>query len=42
MFHHIQTVTRWAKRFRQGRENVIDDPRSAHLHYHNLQVKIFN
>ena len=23
------TVTRWAKRFRQRRENVTDDPRSA-------------
>ena len=36
------TVTRWAKRFRQGRENVSDHPRSARLHYSNLQVKIFN
>ena len=23
------TVTRWAKRFREGREDVNDDPRSA-------------
>ena len=23
------TITRWAKRFRQGREDVNDDPRSA-------------
>ena len=36
------TVTRWAKRCRQGRENVNDHPRSARLHYPNLQMKIFN
>ena len=37
-----RTVTRWTKRFRQGREDVNDHRRSARLHYHNLQVKIFN
>ena len=35
-------VTRWAKRFRQGREDVNDHPRSAGLHHHNLQLKILN
>ena len=36
------TVTRWTKCFRQEREDVNDHPRSARLHYHNLQLKIFN
>ena len=35
-------VTRWAKCFRQGREDVTDHPRFARLHYPNLQVKILN
>ena len=36
------TVTRWAKRFRQGRDNVNDDLRSVRVHYPNLHVKILN
>ena len=36
------TVTRWAKRFRQGREDVNDHPRSSSAHYPNLQLKILN
>ena len=36
------TVTRWAKRFRQGREDVNDHSRSARFHHHNLQLKILN
>ena len=36
------TVTRWAKHFRQGREDFNEYPQSARLHYPNLQLKIFN
>ena len=36
------TVTRWTKRFRQGREDVNIHPRSARVYLPNLHVKIFN
>ena len=36
------TVTRWAKRFRQGREDVDDHPQSSSAHYPNLQLIILN
>ena len=31
---------KWAKCFRQRREDLDDHPRSARVHYRNLQVKI--
>ena len=36
------TITRWAKRFHEEREDVNDHPRSARVHYPNLQAKIVN
>ena len=29
MLHHLQQLQRWTKRFREGREDVSDDPRFA-------------